>query len=296
MKLLFALTLLHQVFAWDPFGIGHAGKNIADHLIAKLCDKFLPAVKKAVTEEIDYMFDNKLPILIEEVNKAMADTIDHAEDDANEFMKYTLGNISDLIENTINVAGQMMDHEVEEISHAMNDFIDKHVTGMFDHVFAGLNNLLTRFEQDVQHLVCELEGVIKQMELFIDTKDKDSADCGCVLKVKTSWAQPCECSCGDTPDMANCHCSPASWIASEDQLAYDYVECQQRKAIESGLLPVDKIVTLLGGLRQLSEQLRCYHLKDGSTQQGALLEYTGHVLNISKEIYVWSHPFEPVTV
>lgn len=296
MKLLFVLTFVHQVFAWDPFGIGHAGKNAADHLIARLCDTFIPAVKKAVTQEIDYMFDNKLPVLIEEVNKAMADTIDHAEDDANEFMKYTIGNISDLVENTINLAAQMMDHEVEEISQAMNDFIDKHVTGMFDHVFAGLNSLLTRVEQDVQHLVCELEGVIKQMELFIDTKDKDNADCGCVLQVKTSWAQPCQCSCGDTPDMANCHCSPASWIASEDQLAYDYVECQQRKAIESGLLPVDKIVTLLGGLRQLSEQLRCYHLKDGSTQQGALLEYTGHVLNISKEIYVWSHPFEAVAV
>merc|ERR1719410_2668809 len=108
----------------------------------------------------------------------MADLVDHAEEEADLLMQYTVGNISDLVENAINLAGQMMDHTVEEIKETLDDWVDVHVTGLVDHVFAGLNDLLTRVEQDVQKLVCEAEGIIKQSELFIDEKT-DTLDCGC---------------------------------------------------------------------------------------------------------------------
>merc|ERR1719174_2958841 len=100
----------------------------------------------------------------------------------------------------------MVDRSVQEIVQAMDDFVDNHLTALVDHTFDRINDLLTRVEQDVQQLVCEEEGVIKQLELFIDEKT-DFLDCGCVFKVKTAWAQPCECTCSDSlPTKATCHC------------------------------------------------------------------------------------------
>lgn len=292
---LFLVCAAQVVAHWDPFGIGHAARSACDRLVSDLTHELVPAVKQAINDELDVLFDDKLPTMIEEANKAMADLVDHAKDQAEILMTDTVGNITAMVHNMIDEAGQMMHKTVEEIKADLDNFVDVHLTGLVDHIGDGLNNLLTRVEMDVKQAACIEEGILKQLELFIDEKT-DTLDCGCVLQVKEAWAQPCDCSCSDKlPTKATCHCSPSSWIATEDQLAYEYIECQQRKAIESGLLPVDKIVQLLGGLRSLSEQLRCYHLKDGPST-GILGEYTGHVLNISKEIYIWNNPFEPVTV
>lgn len=283
-----ALCVVQVSAGWDVFGIGHKAKKAADELVNKLTTEFVPALKQAVNDEIGVIFDEKVPAMIEEANKAMADLVDHAEEKADELMQNTIGNITELVENTINLAGKMVDHTVEEVKEALDDFVDVHVQGLVDHVFADLNDLLTRVEQDVQQFVCEEEGILKEFQIFIDQKT-DVLDCGCVLQVKNAWAQPCECTCSDKlPTIATCHCSPSSWVATEDQLSFEYIQCQQRKAIESGELPVDKIVTLLDGLRTTSEQLRCYHLEHGGTG-GTTLEYTSHVLNISKEMYIWRH-------
>lgn len=291
MKLLLAMLVqLSLVCArWDPFGLHNIGRGTVQELVDKLTKEFLPAAKAAINDEMNILFDDKLPDLIEEANKAMADVIDHAEDEAEIFLNYFIGNVSALAEGIIDEAGKMMDHTIEEISAALDDFVDVHLTGLVDHVFAGINSVLTRVEQDVQQLICEEEAIITQFETWVDEKTTP-LDCECVLKVKTAWAQPCECTCSDKlPPITTCHCSPASWVTTEDQIAYEYTECKIRRSIESGQLPVDKIVTLLDGLRTLGEQLRCYHLKGGSHDL-QMKRYTDHVLNISKEIYIWSNP------
>ena len=38
----------------------------------------------------------------------------------------------------------------------MDDFVDVHLKGLVDHVLAGVNELLTRVEKDVQQLECEV--------------------------------------------------------------------------------------------------------------------------------------------
>jgi hypothetical protein len=114
--------------------------------------------------------------------------------------------------DTITMVSKLANQSVNEIKSAMDDFVDVHLKGLVDHVLAGVNELLTRVEKDVQQLECEEEAVVKQLELFIEQK-LGSLDCGCTLKVKNEWAQPCKCSCSSIlPTRMPCRCNPASWI------------------------------------------------------------------------------------
>lgn len=272
--------------AWDPFGIF---KSLRDK-IEDAGKVLIGEAKKAVEEVMNDLFDNKLPKFVDKVSSAVADLMDHAEHDAELLLNYTVGNITNLMEEGIDLAGKMVNQSVQEIKQALDDFVDTHLTELLDHIFEGVNELLTRVEKDVQQLVCEEQAIVKQLELFIDGTI-GSLDCGCALDVKTTWGQPCQCTCSKfLPTRATCHCSPSNWITVQDLLAYEYIECVQRKAIEGGQLPVGKITDLLGGLRSLAEQLRCYHVAPDGPKAASTTFYTSKILNISKEMYIWKHP------
>lgn len=285
-----SILLLTCTDAWDPFGLKHAGQDAVNDLMNKLEHELLPEVQQAIREEVDHIFDDKLPVLISNVSQAVADLEDHAEEEAEKLLNYTMGNITNLMHETIDMVSKLVNQSVNAVKQAMDDFVDKHLTGLIDHVFAGVNELLTRVEQDVQQLLCEEQAVVKQLELFID-QELGNLDCECTLKVKTEWAQPCQCSCSAIlPTRMTCKCSPASWATVQDVLAYEYIECVQRKAIESGILPVGKIITLLAGLRSLAEQLRCYHVAPDGPKADITMWYTNKILSLSQEKYIWQHP------
>lgn len=281
------LMTLQGVFAWDPLGLAAAGKKIVDRLIDDITYELVPAVQKAIREEVDHIFDDELPVFLEEVQEACIDIEDHARDDAEQVIDFALKGLENFFRDMLNHVQTILDHTIAEITQAMDDFVDIHLTGLIDHTFDHINDVLTRVEKDVQQLVCEEEGVIKQLELFIGDS-LGSLDCGCALQVKTEWAQPCACTCSDIlPAKVTCHCNPGQWATLQDQLAFQYIECSQRRAIESGQLPVGHIIELLAGVRSLAEQLRCYHA--GSDGTGAIIteKYTHKILNFSKEIFIW---------
>lgn len=281
------LVLLQGSHAWDPFGIAKAGKKVVDRLVNDLCKNLVPSVQKAIRQEVDHIFDDELPVFIDEVSKAAMDVEDHARDDAEEVIDYAITNITKLVNDTLNHVSDILDHTIEEITQSMDDFVDVHLTGLVDHVFDGIYDVLDRVEQDVQQLVCEEEGVIKQLELFIGDS-LGSLDCECALKVKTEWAQPCECTCSDKlPAKVTCHCNPGSWATLQDQLAFEYIECNQRRAIESGKLTVEQIIELLSGVRSIAEQLRCYHSAADGDRAVVTEKYTHKLMNLSQEIFIW---------
>lgn len=288
--LLAALTLAMSVSAWDPFGLKHAGEDAVNELMDRLEHEFVPEVAQAIRDEVDHIFDDKLPDLITNVSKAIAELEDHAEQDAEILMKYTIGNITQLMNETISMVHNLVNQTVSEVQQAMDNFVDVHLTGLVDDIFGDINDILTRVENDIQQLACASQGAIDNLENFISSL-VGNLDCGCILSIKEEWAEPCECTCSAIlPTRLTCKCNPSSWASVEDILAFQYAECVQRKAIDSGSLPVGHIITLLGGLRGFAEALRCYHaLPDGPTAETTKW-YTEKVLALAQEIYVWRHP------
>ena len=288
--LLLVVATISTVRSWDPFGLKHAGEDAVNALMDRLEHEFVPEVEQAIRDEIDHIFDDKLPDFITNVSKAIAELEDHAEEDAELLMKYAIGNVTQLMNDTISMVHNLVNQTVSEVAQAMDDFVDTHLTKLVDHVFDGINDILTRVENDVQKLACATQGAIDSLEDFVNGLVGD-LDCECILNIKEEWSQSCHCTCSEhLPTRLTCQCSPAAWAPVEDVLAYEYVECVQRKAIEGGELTVDKIITLLGGLRSHAEALRCYHaLPDGASAETTKW-YTQKVLSLAQEIFIWRNP------
>merc|ERR1712014_493773 len=141
-------------------------------------------------------------------------------------------------------------------------------------------------------------GVIAQMTGFIADQiglTGDALDCGCALEIKTIHAQPCECTCDSRPANVSCHCNPTEWITLQDQLAYEYILCQQHKLIESGQLSAQQIIEELYKSRALGEQARCYHAMNEGAGASTSQYYTDMVLDLSKELYIRRNGINHVT-
>jgi len=227
-----------------------------------------------------------LPAFIEKVNKAALDLEDHAAEEAKLVIKYATDQMTQLINGTLNHIQDMIHSTEQEVIAAMDDFVEKELGGLLKTTFGYVDQTLTRIEGDIQKLACEITGVTSHMEQFIGLTI-DSLDCGCALEVKTHNAEPCECTCDDRPAKFSCKCNPAEWISVQDQLAYEYIQCKQRKPIESGELTVDQIIARLENLRNLGEQMRCYHATTEGEDATNSQHYTDSVLDMTKEIYIW---------
>jgi len=261
----------------------------------KLTTEFLPKLQQVIHSEVNNIFDSKLPAFIERVNKAALDLEDHAAEDAEKVIDYATNQMSNLIENTLNHIQDMIHSTEQEVIKAMDDFVENEIGGLMKTTFDFVDTTLTRIESDVQHLVCEATGVVAQMEQFIGLS-VDSLDCECALQVKTHNAEPCECTCDARPAKMSCHCNPAEWITVQDQLAYEYIQCKQRKPIESGQLTVDQIIERLENLRRLGEELRCFHATTEGEGSTSSAHYTDSVFDMTKEIYIWRNGVNNATI
>ena len=59
-RLLWLLSL-PSAAAWDPFNIGGGAKEGADELVDRLVHDLVPALQKLIRDEMDTLFDDKLP-------------------------------------------------------------------------------------------------------------------------------------------------------------------------------------------------------------------------------------------
>ena len=71
--------------------------------------------KVAFEEILDDFFDQKLPLFIDHVSKAIANVEDHAEQDADLLLNYTFGNLTSLADHVAAVAQQLIDKTVQEV-------------------------------------------------------------------------------------------------------------------------------------------------------------------------------------
>ena len=93
--LLLVVATISTVRSWDPFGLKHAGEDAVNALMDRLEHEFAPEVAQAIRDEIDHIFDDKLPdYFISDAYKAVAELKDHAEEDAELLMKCAIGNLT----------------------------------------------------------------------------------------------------------------------------------------------------------------------------------------------------------
>eukprot|EP00927_Polykrikos_kofoidii_P080474 TRINITY_DN7733_c0_g1_i1.p1 TRINITY_DN7733_c0_g1~~TRINITY_DN7733_c0_g1_i1.p1 ORF type:complete len:854 (-),score=115.97 TRINITY_DN7733_c0_g1_i1:52-2541(-) len=278
--------------AWDPFGLGgavakakEAAEEAGDHLIG--------TAKIAFDGIMDYFFDKKLPAFIDKVSKVASNLMDHGEKEAEILLKAAIGNVSVLVDHVVDEIEQMVNKSVQEIEDAALKALDEGfhdimaVEGKF---FSDIGTLMTRVEQDMGKVECEVQGMIQALEQFI-TSEINSIDCKCAQAIKNKYNQPCSCSCFPViPAALTCHCNPAAWAQIEDRLSYEYIDCHVRRAFEDGKLSVDKVITIIQGLRTFAERARCAHVAPDGPKSDQVQFYTEVVVNISQEIYAWKNP------
>ena len=188
----------------------------------------------------------------------------------------------------------MVDNTVSEITDALDHIIKDDIGGVIDSTFQQATALLHEFEQAVKDLLCDEEGIIKQLETFIgNSMLSTKSDCECVAEAAKFAEDSCAagCTCGKKlVGGYKCPCSIASWEELEDQNAFYAMRCKVMKEIDAGLgdnKTVDWVVTKLSAVEDFAYQFHCYHFSDSALGDW----YANQALALTQQRLVWEgHP------
>jgi hypothetical protein len=123
--------------------VGRASKGLIDN------------AKNAFRESMDYLFDNKLLPLINQLEAAADRVMDHAKDDINEVVENFKKQMEELVDHAAKTAQNLIDHTVEEIQKKI-----------IDEAFDKLKDLEEKLFQDVTTILNKIDAILKEVSCY----------------------------------------------------------------------------------------------------------------------------------
>lgn len=111
--------------------------------------------KRAFRESMDYLFDNKLLPLINQLEATADRVVDHAKDDINLVVENFKKEMEELVENSAKIAQNLIDHTIEEIKEKI-----------IDETFDKIKNFEEKLFQDITTILNQIDSILKEVSCF----------------------------------------------------------------------------------------------------------------------------------
>jgi ElaB/YqjD/DUF883 family membrane-anchored ribosome-binding protein len=111
--------------------------------------------KQAFRESMDYLFDNRILPLINQLEATADRVMDHARDDIDEVVDNFKKEIEELVDHAAKIAQNLIDHTIEEIKK-----------NIIDHTFDRLNDFEEKVFQDITTILNKIDAILKEVSCY----------------------------------------------------------------------------------------------------------------------------------
>jgi hypothetical protein len=251
-KILCILALLFTVTPGTKCGwLGNLIGDFFGGVVDKATDGMIEHAKQAFRESMDYVFDNKINPLINQLEATADRVMDRAKDDINAVIDNFKNQILDLVEKAANVAKDLVDHTVEEIK-----------TKIIDNTFDQLNRFEDKLFQDMTSILNKIDAILKEVSCYAQAIVYRVTDD--IKKVLPSWVDPFE-NCRAELDKL----FPGEWMRfklvsmfTPSQL-YEYRKCRLISNLKADT-PIEAVKMAYRDLELLAGDMRCLSVSLGA--------------------------------
>jgi hypothetical protein len=220
-------------------------------VVDKATDGMIEHAKQAFRESMDYVFDNKINPLINQLEATADRVMDRAKDDINAVIDNFKNQILELVEKAANVAKDLVDHTVEEIK-----------TKIIDNTFDQLNRFEDKLFQDMTSILNKIDAILKEVSCYAQAIVYRVTDD--IKKVLPSWVDPFE-GCRAELDKL----FPGEWMRlklvsmfTPSQL-YEYRKCRLINNLKADS-PIEAVKMAYRDLELLAGDMRCLSVSLGA--------------------------------
>jgi hypothetical protein len=251
-KILCILALLFVVTPGTNCGwLSNLVGNFFGGVVDKATDGMIEHAKQAFRESMDYVFDNKINPLINQLEATADRVMDRAKEDINAVIDNFKNQILELVEKAANVAKDLVDHTVDEIK-----------TKIIDNTFDQLNRFEDKLFQDMTSILNKIDAILKEVSCYAQAIVYRVTDD--IKKVLPSWVDPFE-SCRVELDKL----FPGEWMRlklvsmfTPSQL-YEYRKCRLISNLKADS-PIEAVKMAYRDLELLSGDMRCLSVSLGA--------------------------------
>jgi F0F1-type ATP synthase membrane subunit b/b' len=145
---------------WVSDLLGGFFGDIVDDATKGLIDN----AKEAFRESMDYLFDNKIKDMINQIEATADRVIDKAKDDINAIIDNAKQEMQDLIDHAVEKAEEFVDHTVDEIKDKIIDEAFDRLDKFEEKLFQDLTNVLNEVDAIIKEMSCMVQAVIDRIE------------------------------------------------------------------------------------------------------------------------------------
>jgi len=132
-------------------------------IIDKATEGMIDNVKQAFRESMDYLFDEKILPLINQLEASADRVMDHAKDDINAIVDNFKNDLNDIVNNAVKKGEEFVDHTIEEIKTAIIDDAFDRLNSLEDKLFQDLTNVLNQIDTILKEVSCYAQAIVERI-------------------------------------------------------------------------------------------------------------------------------------
>lgn len=243
---------------------GNIEKKIND-----MASKLIGEAKQAFRESCDYLFDNKIIPLINQLEATADRVMDHAKDDINAIVDNFTKQIEDIITKAFEKAQEFMDKTLEEIKQKIIDATFDRLNEFENNLFTDITKILNRVDELIKEVSCFAQSVVSRIT------DE-------IKKALPTWVNPFEKCRVDLDKLFPGQNMRIKFLSgfTPNQL-YEYRKCRLISFIKEDT-PIQAVKMAFRDLELLAGDMRCLSVSLGAIQNEKYyvreMGYADHVL------------------
>jgi len=272
LKLLFLICIIIS-FNIKPARSGWLSNLLFGGITNKINEmgsKLIGEAKQAFRESMDYLFDNKIIPMINQLEATADRVMDHARDDINAIIDNFTKQIDSIIETAFNKAQQFMDKTIDEIKQKI-----------IDATFDRLNEFENKLFQDMTSVLNKIDAILKEVSCYAQSIVARVTDE--IKKALPSLINPFEKCRKDLDKLFPGQYMRFKFLSSftPNQL-YEYRKCRLISFIKEDT-PITAVKMAFRDLELLAGDMRCLSVSLGAIENEKYyireMGYADHVLD-----------------
>ena len=138
--------------------------NFFGGIVNKSTEGLIEHAKQAFKESMDYLFDQKLKPLINQIEATAERAMDHAVEDINKVVDNFEQKMVEMVEKAAKIAKDFVDHTVDEIKTRIIDNIFDKLNELEEKIFSDITTILNKVDEILQSISCYAHSVIDRIE------------------------------------------------------------------------------------------------------------------------------------
>lgn len=162
-KLFIIILLSISPFSTKCGMIGKLLGNFFNDITSRATSGLIDNAKRAFRESMDYLFDNKLLPLINQLEATADRVVDHAKDDINLVVENFKKEMEESVENSAKIAQSLIDHTIEEIKEKIIDETFDKVKDLEEKLFQDITSILNQIDSILKEVSCYAQAIVTRV-------------------------------------------------------------------------------------------------------------------------------------